>query len=200
VLCGNLDNRAHLAARADLVRPVVALLAAFLGILARVPRLRYSVRQWVKMPFALLIVGLLLVVSAVRNTYGQLFQLVSNEFSGPGNFIYWIVAILIIGAVGYVQKLKPLSDGFLVLVILVLVLKRGNPSGIGGGFFNQFTAALKSTNTPATSTIAGSGGVSVSGGGSGVGIGIGPGGVSVGGAGGSVTIGAPGSSLPGVLF
>lgn len=149
------------------------------------------------MPFALLIIGLLLVISALRNTYAQLFQLLGSEFSGPGNFIYWIVAILIIGAVGYVQKLKPLSDGFLVLILLVLVLKRGNPSGIGGGFFNQFTAALKSTNTPASSTIAGVGGVSVSGGTGGVGVNVGPGGASVGGAGGSVNVPFPGVSIGG---
>jgi hypothetical protein len=150
------------------------------------------------MPFALLIIGLVLVTAAVRNTYIELGQLVSSEFSGPGNFIYWIVAILIIGAVGYVQKLKPLSDGFLVLVLLVLVLKRGNPNMPQGGFFQQFTNALKSTNTPATSTITGPGGLSYVSGGSGssgVGIGVGPGGISIGGPGGSVNVGFPSGGI-----
>lgn len=102
------------------------------------------------MPFFLLIVGLVLLSSAIQGTQDNLVNLMLGDFSGPNNFFYWVVALIIIGAIGYVPKLKPVSDLFLALLILVLVLKRGNPSGIGGGFFNQFTAALTSTNTTQT--------------------------------------------------
>jgi hypothetical protein len=109
------------------------------------------------MPFALLIIGVFLLIAGVRNTQDTLFTLVRGDFTGNNNFVFWIVSILIIGAVGYIPKLKPISTGFLVLVIMVLFLKRGNPQGIGGGIFAQFTTALNSTKTatpPATGVTA----------------------------------------------
>jgi hypothetical protein len=104
------------------------------------------------MAFALLIIGLALVTVTVRNTQDTFTARVANDFRGPGNFVYWIVAILIIGSVGYVKKLKGLSDAFLVMVLLVLILKRGNPGMPAGGFFQQFTNAIKGTTGSATSS------------------------------------------------
>jgi hypothetical protein len=104
------------------------------------------------MSFALFLIGAILIVSAVRGTTHDLGALVKSEFTGPSNFIYWIVALLFVGAVGYIPKLKSLSVAFLTLVIIVLVLKRGNPSGIGGGFFQQFSAALKGTQNTQSQT------------------------------------------------
>jgi hypothetical protein len=103
-----------------------------------------------KMAFALIIIGLILVVSTVRNTQDDLVQLVKGDFTGQANFVWWIVVLLIIGAVGYIQKLKPLSDAFLVLLLLVLFLKRGNPGTPSGGFFNQFLTAIKGTGSSST--------------------------------------------------
>jgi hypothetical protein len=90
------------------------------------------------MPFALLIVGVFLLVAGVRGTQNTLFALVKGDFTGTDNFIYWLLAILIIGAIGYIPKLKPISTGFLVLVIVVLFLSKG-------GFFAQFTSAIGTT-------------------------------------------------------
>lgn len=105
------------------------------------------------MPFAFLIVGAILLVSAVRNTQDDLFTLVKSDFTGQGNFIFWVVSLLLIGAIGYIPKLKPISDGFLVLVLLVLFLTKGNPNNPGsGGFFEKFTTALKSTQSSASDT------------------------------------------------
>ena len=56
------------------------------------------------MAFALLIVGMSLVVVSVRNTQATFTARVANDFKGSGNFLYWIVAILIIGAIGYIPK------------------------------------------------------------------------------------------------
>jgi hypothetical protein len=97
------------------------------------------------MPFALLIVGAAFLVAGVRNTQADLFKLVKNDFTGPNNFIFWVISILAIGAVGYIPKLKPISDGFLALVVIVLILARGNPSSVGGGFFTQFSAQTNTT-------------------------------------------------------
>lgn len=102
------------------------------------------------MPFALLIIGTVLVVSAVKGTQGQLAQLVKSDFTGSNNFIYWTVSILLIGSVGYIPKLKSLSTAFLALVIIVLVLTKGNPQAVGGGFFQQFTQGIASTQSATT--------------------------------------------------
>jgi hypothetical protein len=99
------------------------------------------------MPFALLIIGLFLLIAGVRNTQDQLFGLVSGDFKGQENFLFWLIAILVIGALGYIPKVKPLSTAFLVLILLVLFLKKGNPSGVGGGFFSQFLSAVNATAT-----------------------------------------------------
>lgn len=104
------------------------------------------------------------MIASVKNTYGQttpsggpgLGALLTNDFTGPNNFVYWLAAILIIGAIGYIEKLKPLSNAFLVLVVVVLILKRGNPSGVGGGVFSQFTAALQTTTAAQPTTGTGS--------------------------------------------
>lgn len=108
------------------------------------------------MPFALIIIGVVLLVTSIRNTYGAttpqggpgLGTLLQADFTGPNNFVFWVVAILAIGALGYVPKLKGLSTAFLGLVIVVLFLTKGNPStGSGGGFFAQFSQGLSSTTS-----------------------------------------------------
>lgn len=54
-----------------------------------------------------------------------------------------MTAILIIGALGYIKEIAPLSRAFLVLVVVVLFLK-------SGGVFQQFTAALSQTQQAGT--------------------------------------------------
>ena len=58
------------------------------------------------MPFALLFIGILLVVVGVRNMAAPFIALLGGDFSGPDNFLYWVVALVIIGAVGYIPKAK----------------------------------------------------------------------------------------------
>jgi len=89
-----------------------------------------------------------MLIAAVKNTQGNLSALVKGDFTGQNNFIYWIAAIMIIGALGYVPKVKPFSVALLGLVILVLFLTKGNPAGVGGGFFAQLTKGLATTQTP----------------------------------------------------
>jgi hypothetical protein len=83
------------------------------------------------MPFILFIVGLVLVVSAVRGKQDALFALLKSDFAGSGSFIPWLVSLLVIGGLGYVKSIKPITDAFLVLVIIVLFLSNG-------GFFAKF--------------------------------------------------------------
>jgi hypothetical protein len=81
-----------------------------------------------------------MVVSAARNTQTQLIGLLKSDFTGKGNFIYWLISILAIGAVGYIPDLKPVSRAFLVLVVIVLILKNG-------GVFTQFLQAINGTQS-----------------------------------------------------
>lgn len=99
------------------------------------------------MPFALIIIGVVLLVSVIRNTQGDLYSLLVHDFTGANNFIFWAFSILVIGSIGYIPKLKTLSNVFIALVILVLILTKGKPSAPGGGFFQQLITALKSTQT-----------------------------------------------------
>src|SRR5271169_308184 len=95
------------------------------------------------MPFALLIAGLLLTVSGVRGTTGQLTQLVKGDFQGKTNFAYWMLSILVIGAIGYIEEFRPLSRMFLVLVIVVLFLSN---QGVFAKFTEQTLTAPASTS------------------------------------------------------
>jgi hypothetical protein len=95
------------------------------------------------MPFALLFIGILLIVVSVRNTQQAFLALLEGDFSGTGNFFYWIVALIVIGIIGYIPKAKPVSDALLVLILLALVLTAGKE-----GVFSQVTAALGTTKTP----------------------------------------------------
>lgn len=91
------------------------------------------------MPFALLFIGILLIVVSVRNTQAGFIALVEGDFTGAGNFFYWVVALLAIGLIGYIPKAKPVSDALLILILLALVLATGK------GVFSQVTAALGTT-------------------------------------------------------
>ncbi len=88
------------------------------------------------MPFALIVIGIVLVTSAVRDTTGDLFALVKKDVTGKNSFAYWILSILAVGSIGYIQDLQKFSRVFLVLLIVVLVLNNK-------GFFKQFQSAVK---------------------------------------------------------
>lgn len=94
------------------------------------------------MPFALALVGILLLVSALRGTSGALFATLKSDFTGSGNYLYWVVAIMIVGSIGYVKKLAPISDAFLALLLIVLMIANK-------GFFAQFTAGLSADSSNA---------------------------------------------------
>ncbi|MGH7783491.1 MAG: hypothetical protein ACREO5_06600 [Candidatus Binatia bacterium] len=106
------------------------------------------------MPFVLLIAGLALLISGVNNTQGDLYNLIKGDFFGANrNFIFWFVAIFAIGALGNIKTIKPLSDIFLALVIVVLFLANK-------GFFAQFTQAIGTAKAqPATQNVTASGGI-----------------------------------------
>lgn len=103
------------------------------------------------MAFVLTVVGLLMIVTGAKGTYAQFGSQVASDFTGPGNFTYWIAAIGSIGALGYIDTLRTFSRYFMALILISMVLANK-------GFFTKFTEALKTgpiapqggTGTPAT--------------------------------------------------
>lgn len=92
------------------------------------------------MPFLLLFLGVVFVVSGVRGTQGDLLMLLKGDFTGKNNFIYWILALYAIGATGYVEALRPISDAFMVLILVVMILSNK-------GFFDNFMKQIEPTTT-----------------------------------------------------
>lgn len=112
------------------------------------------------MPFALIVVGILLFVTAINNTWkvgpnggnGLFPQLYADMFSEDGGFVYWAAGIVIIGLIGYVPAFKKPADTFIILIIFAMIIKNG-------GFFQQLQAGLQAgpsgtSSTASTSTTA----------------------------------------------
>lgn len=97
------------------------------------------------MPIFFIGSGIVLVFVGLNGNAALLYSLIAADFQGKNSFVYWMVAILVLGALGYIKGLESLSKLFLILVLLVLFLDNG-------GFFNQFQAFLKQTATPSTKT------------------------------------------------
>ena len=99
------------------------------------------------MPLLLIIVGAVLLVTAIRGTTGSLATHLAQDFSGQ--FLVWLLAIVLIGAIGYAPPLKQISRLLLALVAVVIVLKDGS------GFISQFVQQLESAPAPTAPAPAG---------------------------------------------
>lgn len=78
------------------------------------------------MPILFGFAGLVLIVAGVRNRVTQgnqsLASLLKDDFTGNNPFWKWLLAIFLIGAVGYIPNLRPISRAFMALVIVVFLL------------------------------------------------------------------------------
>lgn len=101
------------------------------------------------MPILFGFAGIILVVAGVRNRIisgnPSLSSLLKDDFSGAVPFWKWLLAILLIGAIGYIPNLAPISRAFMALVIVVFLLSNK-------GFFAELQKAL-STNQPSQVTV-----------------------------------------------
>lgn len=106
------------------------------------------------MPFVFLVVGIGLVVVAIRGTQKDAFALLQSEFAGPNSFVKWALAIFILGGLGYIPVIRPITRAMLLLVILVIFLRNGT------GLFAQFNQQVAAAGTTQVSgTATGSGGL-----------------------------------------
>lgn len=78
-----------------------------------------------------------MVVTAAKGTHVALGNQLVKDFTGAGNFIYWIIALIIIGAISKTPQGEKIAKPFLVLVLTVMVIANK-------GFFAQFMNAVRS--------------------------------------------------------
>jgi hypothetical protein len=99
------------------------------------------------MPFALLFIGMVLVVTGVRNTYKQLGTMVVADMtgkSGGAGFIMFFAALFAVGAIGALSpQARTFSHYFMALIIISLLLHNAT-------FAQRLIAALRGTRAPAT--------------------------------------------------
>jgi hypothetical protein len=97
------------------------------------------------MPIFLLFVGVLILVAAYNDTGHCLIALVKQDVTIQ--FGAWFVAVVLIGAIGLVKKLEPVSNALLALVIVVLLLTKQ-------GVWAQLTQAVGTIGSQAGVTPA----------------------------------------------
>lgn len=86
------------------------------------------------MAFPLIFIGLILVIVGARDKTEEFEKLISSDLLGEGNetpFLAWIIAVLVLAAIGSYKPLRGITDGFLILIGLVIILSNR-------GFFNEF--------------------------------------------------------------
>lgn len=107
------------------------------------------------MPLAFIAIGAVFLIAAVRGTISDksnqpgLVTLLKGDFVGnstsggfTNTFLVWIVALYIVGALGYIPGFRPLANALLILVLLVMFLVNSRQSA-GGGFFAEINNAIK---------------------------------------------------------
>lgn len=91
------------------------------------------------MPLVFITTGALLIITALKGSPSDLYALLKYDFwqRQPHGFVYWFIAIVVLGSLGYIPSLKSLSRMFLILVLVVLLLENK-------GFFAQLQSFIKS--------------------------------------------------------
>lgn len=76
------------------------------------------------MGWPIIVIGLALLMVGIRGKVEEFHSLLADDF-GPNsgsNFIGWIMALLFIAAIGAYRPLRPISDGFLALIVIAILL------------------------------------------------------------------------------
>ena len=103
------------------------------------------------MPIILIIIGMVLIISGWRGTEGQLWTLLVDALfpkSAKNNFLVWAGAIFIIGLFGYIEKIRPVVIGFIILIYIVMLIalnKTGSLSNILN--LSQFNISTQNSNS-----------------------------------------------------
>ncbi len=92
------------------------------------------------MAWGFIFIGALFLIAAWKKKHEELFALLKDDFTGEGNFFYWVLAIVFLAAAGTFRPIKPVTDAFMALVILVIIIAQyKNKRDI----FSEFRAQIK---------------------------------------------------------
>lgn len=74
------------------------------------------------MPYALILIAVLLIVVGIRDKVGELGALLKADFTGANNFIYWFSGLVAVGSIGYSTTFRPASRAFMTLILLSMII------------------------------------------------------------------------------
>ena len=120
------------------------------------------------MPLALLVVGAVILTTAINGNVTALGKQLRLDFVGDGTannkgFIVWVIILAILGGIGSISQtygrndIKQMSQLFMAIILAALVLKQPN---IFQSFVQQITAGPISPATDASASATTSGGSS----------------------------------------
>lgn len=72
------------------------------------------------MILVVLFIGAIILVSALRNAYAELFAALGQDVP---QFVTWAAAILALGAIGFVPGFKSVSRGLMALVLITIIFQ-----------------------------------------------------------------------------
>lgn len=105
-------------------------------------------------------IGLLLIIAGLRdrivNGNPSLVSLLKDDFmlSSQNSFTMWAFAIVFIGALGYVPKMRSISRMFLVLVVVVIFVKNKQLQSVFGTISKFFSGgATNQASNAAASAV-----------------------------------------------
>jgi len=85
-------------------------------------------------------IAVIFLVASIRGNQNDLIDLLKQDFSGQNNFLLWVLAIVVIVGLGTFKPIRPISDAFLGLVILVIIIANYKGSG---DIFSSFIAQVR---------------------------------------------------------
>lgn len=98
------------------------------------------------MPFALVFIGLVLIVTGAKGTHAALGRQISSDFTGEGNFFHWFLAIGFLGILGSIKEFRDFSRIFMTLILVSMILSNE-------GFFTKLLSSIKTGPVPPESEI-----------------------------------------------
>lgn len=101
------------------------------------------------MPFALIAIAAIFIVTGIKGTASSFLSTLGTDMKG---FVVWIVAIGVVGAVGFIPGLKKISDAFLVLILLVIFLSNNKQQNLFASFNQQIRSGASSATAPSSNT------------------------------------------------
>ena len=93
----------------------------------------------------ILTAAVVLIVTGIRGTVGDVGEILKSDFTGNNNFLGWIVAVWIIGFIASFESSRGLGRAFYGLLIVVLLLSNR-------GFFAELERQLLAPSTPTFNT------------------------------------------------